>query len=69
MQISFVHLRGLVLKQSCLNSDTGLAKMRKTFSRNLWIQIFDWRHNALDTGGDQGVSARRCAAVMRVWFE
>ena len=43
--------------------------MRKAFAGNFRIQIFDWRNDSLDTRRDQCVSARRCAAVMCMWFE
>jgi hypothetical protein len=43
--------------------------MRKTFPRNLRIEIFEWGYDSLDSCGDQCVGARRRATVMCVWLE
>src|SRR5689334_7326590 len=43
--------------------------MSEAFSGHLRVEIFDWRDHALDTGGNQRVSAWWCAAVMSVRFE
>src|SRR3954467_7049305 len=66
MQISFVDLRCFFTEQACFNLHACRTQVRKTFSGNLWIEIFDWRDDALDAGGDQRVRARRRASMMRV---
>src|SRR5437588_8856121 len=69
MNVGFVQSRSFIRHQTRANIDACFTQMSKAASRNLRIRIFDGRHDAFDSRLDQCLSARRCAAMMCVWFE
>ena len=69
MNVGFVQSRRFVSQQARRHLDVRLAQVRKATSGNFWIGIFDWRDDAFDSGCDQRIGARGCAAVMRVRFQ
>src|SRR5262249_1662771 len=66
---SFVQLLCFLVQAAGNDFDAGCPQAFEPFASHLRIWVLHRGHNSVDSGCDHSVSARRCASLVRAWFQ